>query len=357
MIRRLLIGLVFAIFMIAVTLVLFRGPIAMTVMRQAAPQIMASDFVGSLDDGLHVLLCGAGGPLPDPQRSGPCVTVIAGKSVYVVDAGSGGSRNMQQMGVPPGLTEALFLTHFHSDHIDGLGELSMQRWAGSGRDSPLPVHAPGGVEEVVDGFNLAYRHDQGYRIAHHGAETVVPSGAGLKAVPFPLPTQRKSIVLISEAGLRVSAFQVEHAPVDPAVGYRFDYGGRSVVISGDTSKSDNLIFHARGVDLLIHEALDDKIVGVLEETATELDRPRLKKILSDIPGYHTSPVEAAEAAEEAGASHLLYYHVVPPLILPGMSAVFLEGTAKAFSGDITLGVDGTMISMPRDSQSIEVSKQ
>ncbi len=137
-----------------------------------------SDLVRELPDGLHVALCGAGSPLPDPERSGPCTAVIAGGRLFVVDSGAGSPRVMARMRLPVGEIEGIFLTHFHSDHIDGLGELLMQRWANGGNSSPLPLYGPTGVEEVTRGFAIAYRLDDGYRVAHHGPSTLPPDGAG-----------------------------------------------------------------------------------------------------------------------------------------------------------------------------------
>src|SRR5215471_3578128 len=100
-----------------------RGSIAIALMKVVAGRAITADPVDELPDGLTVVLCGAGSPLADPQRSGPCVAVVAGKQLYEVDAGDGAGRNLTRLGLPPGRVAALFLTHFHSDHIDGLGEL------------------------------------------------------------------------------------------------------------------------------------------------------------------------------------------------------------------------------------------
>ncbi|MBK7950076.1 MAG: MBL fold metallo-hydrolase [Deltaproteobacteria bacterium] len=334
-----------------------RAPIALRVMDRALARNMRADPIAALPDGLHVLLCGAGGPLPDPVRSGPCAAVIAGGTLVVVDAGTGGARNLQRMGFVPGRTTAVFLTHFHSDHIDGLGELALLRWTGGAHADPLPVHGPNGVEEIVAGFTQAYRRDVGYRVAHHGEATVPPSGAGMRAIAFPLPAEGEAPVVFSANGLEVRAFAVDHAPVEPAVGYRFDYRGRSVLISGDTAKSANLEARAKGVDLLVHEALSPELVGRLHTAAENAGRANLAKITADIPDYHTSPVEAAQIARSAGVDHLLFYHVVPPLPVPGLEGVFLAGVSKAFDGDVTLGRDGTLVSLPSGSDAIEVDER
>ncbi|MDH3685482.1 MAG: MBL fold metallo-hydrolase [Myxococcales bacterium] len=354
--RRGLIVLLVTAGVVAALGYLFRAPLVKRVIERVATQRIAAPPIPELPDGLHVVLCGAGGPLPDPVRSGPCVGIVANGKLYVVDAGSGGARNLQTLGYAPGAIEALFLTHFHSDHIDGLGELALQRWAGAARTTPMPVVGPIGVEQVVDGFNTAYTADFGYRVAHHGEETVPPSGAGLEAVPFPEPADGNAPVVWEDGNLKVTAFRVEHAPVSPAVGYRFDYAGRSVLVSGDTKRSENLLRFAKDVDLLVHEALAEKIVAIMNRAATSAGRTNVAKITSDIPDYHTPPAEAAGIAEAAGAGHLLFYHVVPPLPAPGMEAVFLEGVADAYSGPVTVGRDGTAVSLPAGSDRIEVSQ-
>jgi len=346
-----------ALLLVAVGAYVLRGPIALRVMERALARNLGADPIAALPDGLHVLLCGAGGPLPDPVRSGPCAAVIGGRTLVVVDAGTGGARNLQRLGFAPGRIEALFLTHFHSDHLDGLGEMALLRWTGAARETPLPVYGPAGVEEVVEGFGRAYRQDVGYRVAHHGAATVPPSGAGMTAHPFALPAAGEAPLVWEANGLRVTAFSVDHEPVHPAVGYRFEYGGRSLVLSGDTAKSANLEAQARGVDLLVHEALSAQLVKRLNTAATTAGRPNVAKIASDIPDYHTAPVEAAESATTVGAKHLLFYHVIPPLPLPGLDVVFLDGVSDAFAGGVTLGRDGTLVSLPSGGAAVEVSQR
>ncbi len=350
------IGVYVLIFLVLVVSVVtfFRGPIAKRVMAAGLERNLARDPFASLPDGLHVTLCGAGGPLPDPIRSGPCVAVIAGRSLYVVDAGSGAARSLAAVGLRPPDVDAVFLTHFHSDHIDGLGELGVLRWTGGSARSPLPVHGPEGVSEVTLGLGQVYRLDAGYRTAHHGPETTPPTGAGLRARPFVEPAMGESSVVFEREGLRVLAFRVDHPPISPAVGYRFEYAGRSVVISGDTDRSENLARAAENVDLLVHDALSPELMSVVREAAGRAGNRTMQKIAGDVLDYHATPVEVAETAEAVGADHLLFYHVVPPMPIPGLSAVFLDGVREAFSGDVTLGRDGTALSLPAHDDRIVV---
>ena len=156
--------------------------------------------------------------------------VVAGKRLFVFDAGSGAARNIGRLGFVHGRIDAIFLTHFHSDHIDGLGELMLQRWVSTGNQAPVPVHGPDGVDTVVAGWRQAYTADQGYRVAHHGEATVHAAGFSGTAQPFAIGADGRAVVL-KDADLEIVAFTVDHAPVRPAVGYRIRYKGRSVVLS------------------------------------------------------------------------------------------------------------------------------
>lgn len=334
---------------------LFRADLATFVMARGAAANLGTDRIAELPDGLHVALCGAGSPLPDPNRSGPCLAVIAGNTLLVVDAGSGGSRNLQRMRLGPGRVAAVLLTHFHSDHIDGLGELAMQRWVGAAHEAPLPVYGPPGVEAVVGGFNQAYHADFGYRTAHHGEAIAPSSGAGSQAVPFELPAPGELREIWNADGLMIRTFTVDHEPVHPAVGYRFDYGGRSLVISGDTVKLQTTADAARDADLLLHEALAPHLVARLTAAAEQAGQHGVAKITRDILDYHTTPVEAAEIARDAGVRALVFYHIVPPLLVPGAEASFLAGVDEIWTGPLAVARDGTFVSLPAGSTAVEIS--
>jgi ribonuclease Z len=328
-----------------------RATIATRIMTKGLEARMGADVISHLADGLHLALCGAGGPMPAPNASGPCVAVVAGQQLFVVDAGTDGLRNLGRMGYPIGRIEAVFITHFHSDHIDGLGELATIRWVSAANTSPLPVYGPYGVEQVVAGFDAAYAQDVVYRHDHHG-DTVAPlSGAGMQAQPFTLPEYGKLATVYVEGDVKIQALTVDHSPIKPAVGYLFTYKDRSLLISGDTVKLANVEKFSQGVDLLVHEALAPNLLEIMHDTATKTGNKVLAKITRDVLNYHTSPVEAAEIARDAGVGHLLYYHVVPPLVFPGQATLWLDGADKIFS-DYTIGQDGTEFSLPAGSHEV-----
>ena len=349
--------ILFALFsLVAGGAVLFQRQVGLAIAKRVIDQRVAIDLAAEQPDGLHVCLCGTGSPIADPKRAGPCVFVIAGKRLYVVDAGDGATRNMALMGLQMGRIDAILLTHFHSDHIGGLGEMMLVRWAGTGNSQPVEVFGPQGVESVVEGFNRAYDLDKAYRVAHHGADFVPPSGAGGVARPFTLPEGEETRQTILERdGLTVTAFSVDHSPVFPAVGYRFDYKGRSVVIS-DTVPSRSLSHVSSGADLLVHEGLQNELVGIIHEAAVKHGRKNIAKITADITSYHTAPEDAAKIARQAGVRHLVFYHIIPPLPLSYLDAAFLGDAGKFYEGPITVGTDGLLFVMPADSDVIRLRK-
>ena len=336
---------------------LMRGKLATAAMEKVYLRAMASDPYAGLPDGLHVGLCGSGSPMPDPTRAGPCTVVLAGKKLFVVDSGAGSTKNLSLMNLPPARVNAVFLTHFHSDHIDGLGELMLQRWASGPNTSPLPVYGPTGVDQVVAGFQSAYVLDSGYREAHHGPVVVPPSGFGGAAHPFEARPDLPDVTVIDEPDLKVIAFPVHHNPVDPAVGYLFIYKGRRAVISGDTSASPRLEAAAKGADLLVHEGLAPNLVALQRKAALADRRANLAAIFHDILSYHTTPEQAAGIAQRAGVKYLLFTHIIPPLPTRALEGPFLGKSRDIFKGEIRVGHDGDLISLPAGSTAITHSNR
>ena len=356
-IKRILIGLAGLAVIAFIGFNLFKIQIAERAFNRAIDQNAGVDRSAALPDGLHVYMCGTGSPMPDPGRARPCLGVLAGNRVFVFDVGAGGPRNLGAMGFPTARLENIYLTHLHSDHIDGLGELLLNSWIGGGRSSPTPISGPVGTQEVVDGFNAVYRIDSTYRVAHHGTGVANPAGFGGAATEIEIPAGPDGqLVVLEEGDLKITAIRVEHAPVEPAFGYRIDYKDRSVSISGDTVYHPGFIAASQGVDLMFHEALNKDMVSKIGDKLGERGVANGAKIFADILDYHTSPEEAARAAQEADAEQLVLYHIVPQLPVEMLEAVFIGDAKSEFDGPITIGQDGMIFSLPAGTNKVERSK-
>lgn len=349
--KRVFTGLLVVLVLLAAGAYAVRGKIAVRIMERRLASAMANPVIPSLADGLHVAICGAGGPFPDHDRGGPCTAVIAGKRLFIVDTGEAAGRTLGRMGLF-GTDSVVLLTHFHSDHIDGLGNVALQRWGGGNLTTPLQLYGPPGVGRVAAGFNEAYALDASYRTAHHGPVVMPPSGAGIQARAFTIPEGQDSVVVLEADGVKITAFRVNHGPVEPAVGYRFDYKGRSIVISGDTAPSPVLAKYAKGVDLLVHEALSPAMVNLIREASLKAGAANRAQIMQDIQNYHTTPQAAAAIARDDKVGALLLNHIVPPLPLKALEVPFLGDARKVFTGPLWIARDGDLIDLPAGDKTI-----
>lgn len=303
------------------------------------------------DNSLTALVCGSRSPLPHPRRAETCILINAGGSYYVIDVGDGSASNLRSYGVNLGKIKAVLLTHLHSDHISDLADIHLGTWVAQSRTKRLDVYGPSGVEFVTKGFEDAYKLDFKYRNEHHGDEV-----APINIVGFdPHPVDLLNPVVINENGLKVTAFKVPHDPVKPALGYRFDFKGRSIVISGDTSYSENLITYAKDADVLFHEAQANHILEIMKGVANKAGNPLTAKVLDDITTYHTTPKDAAKVANLANVDHLVFYHLTPSPRTSMMERMFFRGVNK-IRKDWSVADDGTMVVLPLDSDEIKISK-
>jgi ribonuclease Z len=268
---------------------------------------------------IRVTLLGTGCPPAVMNRFGPSTLVEVGSQKFVVDAGRGALQRIVQLGVPWQQVQGVLLTHLHSDHVVGFPDLWLTGWLiAPGRSTPLQVWGPSGTSQMMSHLELAYEYDVRIRIENDRASA---EGAMLR------PQDVGEGVVWDEGGVRITAFEVDHAPVRPALGYRFDYAGYAVVLSGDTRKSDNLIRHARGVDLLVHEVF---VPETLQRAGVPAERAR------NIIDYHLTPEQAGEVFAEAAPRVAVYSHICMPTAL---DEEVLGPTRRTYSGPLELGED------------------
>ena len=324
------------------------------VARAARAQISRSSALPLTDDALRVLLCGTSSPMPSKGSAKSCTLVVAGGQMVLVDIGPEATENLNLWRLPVARIGTVLLTHFHSDHIGELGEFNMQGWA-QGRREPLQVFGPDGVEQVVGGFNAAYAPDRSYRHAHHDhGKGLMPLAAGeMRARVIPpfkageVPAGRRAVVFERD-GLVVTAIEVDHRPVTPALAYRFDYRGRSVVITGDTVYYPPLAAAARGADLMVSEAESHALLDIVAGEIAATGDARLAGVLRDTTDYHLTPVQAAQMANEAGVRELVYTHIAPPIPARPMQVPWLRGVREVRPEGVRLGRDGMLITIPLD---------
>ena len=261
---------------------------------------------------IQVTLLGTGSPTLSAERMGPCTLIEAGSARLLFDAGRGCAIRLSQARVPWRDLTQVFLTHLHADHTFALPDLHVMGWV-LGRTDPLDVYGPSGTSEMMTSMIRAVEPDIGSR---------------LKSVPTRKPpvyraTEIQPGVVYDRGGVKVTAFEVPHS-ISPVFGYRIDANGRSIVLSGDTRYSENLIRNAQGVDVLVHEV-------VFGATTTEQQQ---------ITNAHTTPEQAAQVFAATKPKLAIYSH----LILFGASPDdVVAATKKVYAGRVEMGTDLTVI--------------
>jgi ribonuclease Z len=267
---------------------------------------------------LKVTLLGTGNPRPTIERFGPSTLVEAGTLKLLFDCGRGATQRLYQLKVPFAEVDALFLTHLHSDHTVGIPDLWLTGWI-MGRKTPLRVWGPAGTKRMMSHLQQAYQFDT--HVRRDVDEKLAAQGAVVVAKDID-----QGIVYQSGA-VKVTAFAVDHGPVKPAFGYRIDFGGHSVVLSGDTRYSENLIRFAQGTDVLIHEVLDPEDYG---ELGTAFTQEQQQKVIA----HHTTPEQAGTIFAHVKPNLAVYSHIVPPDV-PDV----VPHTRKTYSGPLEVGED------------------
>jgi len=252
------------------------------------------------------------------NRFGPSILVEAGEKKLVFDCGRGAAQRIEQLKIPFTEIDALFLTHLHSDHVVGIPDLWLTGWA-RGRKVPLQVWGPAGTKAMMSHLAEAFQFD----IQVRQEDDKLPE----QAVALAAKDIEQGVVYDS-AGVKVTAFTVDHGRVKPALGFRVDFGGHSVVLSGDTRFSENLIRYSEGVDLLIHEVIDP---DAFRARNPSVSAERFQAIV----GHHTTAEQAGTLFSRVKPKLAVYSHIVPP----GDASNLVPLTRKTYSGPLEVGED------------------
>ena len=274
-----------------------------------------------------VTLLGTASPTPRPDRFGPSTLVEAGDQKLLIDAGRGVPIRLRQIGVPMGRIDVLFITHYHSDHVSGIPDVWLTGWLSppfGRRAAPFHVIGPVGAKSLMSNLEKAYALDIKIRLED---EKLPPQGIATAVEEFD-----KDGTVYEKNGVKVIAFAVEHgAAIKPAVGYRIEYKGRAVVLSGDTRYEQSVIKHGAGADLLIHE------VGSARPELMAASVP-VQRIIA----HHTTPREAGMVFSQAKPKMAVYAHIVllssekiPEQTLDDVVAE----TRQTYAGPLTIGED------------------
>ena len=293
----------------------------------ALPLLLPVPGTATAQADITVTLLGTGSPQPSIDRFGPATLVEAGKEKLLFDCGRGATQRLGQRHIPLSAVTAVFLTHLHSDHVVGLPDLWLTGWLPTPfghRTTPLRVWGPAGTRQMTAGLEQAYRAD--IRIRHGG------EGLSLQGVAIQAGDVAQGVVY-QHNGVKVTAFDVDHGPyIKPAFGYRIDYNGRSVVISGDTHGNDNLVKFAKGADVIVHEVAMAKD-ELLETSATA------RRII----GFHTTPEAAGAVFAQLAPKLAVYTHVVllttDPAIPAPTEQDLVARTRTRYAGPLEVGKD------------------
>ncbi|EST55044.1 ribonuclease Z [Brevibacillus panacihumi W25] len=268
---------------------------------------------------ITVTLLGTGSPLLSMERFGPSTLVEAGGERLLFDAGRGAALRLSQLSIMPGEIDKLFLTHLHSDHTIGIPDvwLTGSLPTAGKRATEFQVWGPQGTKEMM--VNLAKAYEEDVAVRKENQNEVLK---GLDAIGHDI----EEGVVYEHNGVQVVAFLVDHGPMEPSYGYRVNYKGHSVVISGDTRYNENLIQYAKGTDLIIHEVAAAK---------PDEKSPAIQKILD----IHTTPEEAGKVFSQVQPKLAVYSHIVLLGGLTDANANLAVRTSKVFDGNVVVGED------------------
>lgn len=307
--------------------------------RQIARQLeQEEEGQALLDDkeNITVFTIGTASPIPG-ERVQTGTAVIVNGHFFMFDVGDGVVQKAENLGLPLNRLDGVFITHWHSDHFMDLASLVSRSWL-LGRSNELHLYGPDGTDTINQAIQQYLLFENEHRVAHHGPEIMDAS------VVHPIPHEFRNVhggkeIVYQQDGITITAFDVDHAPIEPAVGYAIVYNGKKIVISGDTKKNKLVLAMAENADLLVHEVMLISLLEKMAERVAETGNLRNAKILTDIQDYHTSPAEVAALAAEAKVKRLVLHHFAPA---PDMKVIknLYKREMSGFSGPIHFANDG-----------------
>jgi ribonuclease Z len=274
---------------------------------------------GAMADELRVHLIGTGGPELTPDRAGMSTLIDVNGRKFLFDAGRGALQNIYLSRIHPNEVTKVFLTHLHNDHFEGLPSLWITPWFMFGRKQKMEVWGPPGTAEMVQGMRLMLNHD----VERRSNPVFRREDLDIKT------TEIAEGVVYEESGIKITAFPVEHVDGNPAFGYRFDAGNRSVLISGDTTYSDNVVKYGTHVDLMVHN------VAAFSERM--LKAGEMKPVLEKL----TTPEQAARIFSNAMPRLAVFSHIVKKELsgAAGDAVVIARTRQAGYSGPLQMGLD------------------
>lgn len=302
-----------------------RRALLVGVMGACAAALWPRSLAGQRSRTRLIFLGTGGGPRPRKASSAPAQVIVVNDTPYVVDCGDGVARQLVFAGVRLPTLRHIFLTHHHSDHNADYGNLLLLAWA-AGLKTRVDTWGPPPLEQMTRLFFEMSAPDINTRIADEGRVPLVPLVNVHELI--------RDGVVMQDEHVKVTAVLVDHPPVAPAFAYRFDTADRSIVISGDTARSDSLVKLARGADVLVHEALYvpavDRLVANIPNAST------LKKHILD---SHTAVEDCGRVAESAGVRTLVLSHLVPAEDPAVTDQMWIDAARAHFRGSVILAKD------------------
>lgn len=304
--------------------------------KQLKQIALDNTYIEDNKGGITVVTVGTASPLPgDRAQTGTAVFVNG--HFFMFDVGVGTVQKSETFGLPLDKLDGIFLTHYHSDHSFGMPNMISRSWQ-RGRTIDLNIYGPQGLRQLLDPINAFLRIDNKYRVAHHGAQVMDTTYA--KGIANEFTIKQDSIqVVYDKDGITITAFDVTHEPIEPAVGYKIEFNGKKVVMSGDTKKNELLTEMVEGCDLLVHEVMLMNFQKMLAQANEDAGLERNAHIVTDIQDYHTSPEEVAQIAKQANVKVLVLNHLAPAPDNRVLKNMYLD-QMKAFDGEKNLAEDG-----------------